>query len=51
MIKGDNKMSQKKQNYTPTTQKKPLIMRIIVLALCALMVIGVVASAVAGMAV
>ncbi len=30
--------------------KKPLVMRILVLALCALMVIGLVASAVAGMA-
>ena len=28
--------------------KKPLIMRIIVLALCALMIVGLVASAIAG---
>ena len=43
-------MSSKNNNNTPTTQKKPLIMRILVLALCALMVLGVIASAVAGMA-
>lgn len=40
-------MSSKNQN----PNKKPLILRIFVLALCALMVIGLVASALAGMAI
>ncbi len=40
------KMSKKVSN----PNKKPLILRILVLTLCALMVLGLVASAVAGMA-
>ena len=40
------KMSKKASN----PNKKPLILRILVLTLCALMVLGLVASAVAGMA-
>lgn len=44
-------MSNSKKNFAPQQQKKPLIMRILVLALCALMIVGVVASAIAGVAV
>ena len=46
----DKRKEKTRSSKNTNPNKKPLFMRILVLALCALMVIGLVASAVAGMA-